>query len=149
MYKTREVLAEDLQSLSHLHIWHPRLISFNFDADPDPGSALEKMDPDPGHEHFFKIYWFFSTFLCILVPVQEAKILQIPQIRIRILSTGLHVIPFRIFSFSFEINLFSTISWIRCQDSEGGFAGGPGQLAHLAPTYAAVNSLVISMCSSD
>ncbi len=24
---------------------------FNFDADPDPdpGSALEKMDPDPGH----------------------------------------------------------------------------------------------------
>ena len=30
-----------------------------------------------------------------------------------------------------------------CQDAEGGFAGGPGQLAHLAPTYAAVNSLVI------
>ena len=30
---------------------------FNFDADPDPpdpGSALEKKDPDPGH--FFKIY---------------------------------------------------------------------------------------------
>ena len=26
---------------------------FNFDADPDPGSALDKMDPDPGH--FFKI----------------------------------------------------------------------------------------------
>lgn len=30
-----------------------------------------------------------------------------------------------------------------CQDPEGGFAGGPGQLAHLAPTYAAVNSLAI------
>ena len=33
---------------------------FNFDADPDPGSALEKMDPDP-HSNpdpgcFFKIY---------------------------------------------------------------------------------------------
>ena len=27
---------------------------FNFDADPDPGSARKKMDPDPGH--FFKIY---------------------------------------------------------------------------------------------
>ena len=27
---------------------------FKFDADPDPGSALKKMDPDPGH--FFKIY---------------------------------------------------------------------------------------------
>eukprot|EP00040_Diaphanoeca_grandis_P044554 m.12730 g.12730 ORF g.12730 m.12730 type:complete len:399 (-) comp9419_c0_seq1:95-1291(-) len=31
----------------------------------------------------------------------------------------------------------------RCQSPEGGFAGGPGQLAHLAPTYAAVNSLAI------
>lgn len=31
----------------------------------------------------------------------------------------------------------------RCQDPAGGFGGGPGQLAHLAPTYAAVNALVI------
>ncbi|CAO3631526.1 unnamed protein product [Cunninghamella echinulata] len=30
-----------------------------------------------------------------------------------------------------------------CQHSEGGFGGGPGQLAHLATTYAAVNSLAI------
>ena len=30
---------------------------FNFDANPDPGSALEKMDPDPNL--LFKIYWFF------------------------------------------------------------------------------------------
>ena len=29
-----------------------------------------------------------------------------------------------------------------CQDPAGGFAGGPLQLAHLAPTYAAVASLV-------
>ena len=29
-----------------------------------------------------------------------------------------------------------------CQDPAGGFAGGPSQLAHLAPTYAAVASLV-------
>ena len=29
--------------------------------DPDPGSALKKMDPvrEKGHEHFFKIYYFF------------------------------------------------------------------------------------------
>jgi len=27
---------------------------FNFDANPDPGSALEKMDPDPNL--LFKIY---------------------------------------------------------------------------------------------
>lgn len=32
----------------------------------------------------------------------------------------------------------------RCQDSNaGGFGGGPGQLPHLAPTYAAVNALII------
>ena len=30
-----------------------------------------------------------------------------------------------------------------CQDPDGGYAGGPGQVPHLAPTYAAVNSLVI------
>jgi protein farnesyltransferase subunit beta len=29
----------------------------------------------------------------------------------------------------------------RCQDPTGGFGGGPGQLPHLAPTYAAVNAL--------
>lgn len=31
----------------------------------------------------------------------------------------------------------------RCQSPNGGFAGGPGQHAHLAPTYAAVNALCI------
>uniref|UniRef100_A0A165WRE6 Protein farnesyltransferase subunit beta n=1 Tax=Daucus carota subsp. sativus TaxID=79200 RepID=A0A165WRE6_DAUCS len=30
----------------------------------------------------------------------------------------------------------------RCQDKNGGYGGGPGQLPHLATTYAAVNSLV-------
>lgn len=29
----------------------------------------------------------------------------------------------------------------KCQSPTGGFCGGPGQLAHLAPTYAAVNCL--------
>ena len=27
---------------------------FHFNADPDPGSAMEKMDPDPGY--FYKIH---------------------------------------------------------------------------------------------
>lgn len=31
----------------------------------------------------------------------------------------------------------------RCRAPTGGFGGGPGQYAHLAPTYAAVNSLCI------
>jgi len=31
-----------------------------------------------------------------------------------------------------------------CQDPTGGFGGGPGQLPHLAPTYAAVAALVIA-----
>lgn len=31
----------------------------------------------------------------------------------------------------------------RCQDPEGGFGGGPGQVPHLAPTYAAVCALSI------
>lgn len=38
----------------------------------------------------------------------------------------------------------ATVKFLRrCQDPAGGFAGGPGQLAHLAPTYAAVNALAI------
>lgn len=32
---------------------------------------------------------------------------------------------------------------IKCRSPTGGFGGGPGQHAHLAPTYAAVNALVI------
>ena len=31
----------------------------------------------------------------------------------------------------------------RCQNKNGGFGGGPGQVSHLAPTYAAVNALAI------
>ncbi|KAJ3092337.1 hypothetical protein HK100_006963 [Physocladia obscura] len=31
----------------------------------------------------------------------------------------------------------------RCQDDAGGFGGGPGQIAHLATTYAAVHALAI------
>ncbi|KHN47170.1 Protein farnesyltransferase subunit beta [Glycine soja] len=30
----------------------------------------------------------------------------------------------------------------RCQDPNGGYAGGPGQMPHIATTYAAVNSLI-------
>ncbi|KAL5725178.1 protein farnesyltransferase [Ranunculus cassubicifolius] len=30
----------------------------------------------------------------------------------------------------------------RCQDQHGGYGGGPGQMPHLATTYAAVNSLI-------
>lgn len=29
-----------------------------------------------------------------------------------------------------------------CQHPQGGYGGGPGQLAHLAPTYAAVSALL-------
>mmetsp|Transcript_31034 Transcript_31034/g.69917 ORF Transcript_31034/g.69917 Transcript_31034/m.69917 type:complete len:448 (+) Transcript_31034:46-1389(+) len=32
----------------------------------------------------------------------------------------------------------------RCQDHTGGFGGGPNQLPHLAPTYAAVSALVLA-----
>lgn len=32
---------------------------------------------------------------------------------------------------------------VKCRNPNGGFGGGPGQYSHLAPTYAAVNSLCI------
>ena len=30
-----------------------------------------------------------------------------------------------------------------CQNESGGFGGGPSQLSHVAPTYAAVNTIAI------
>ncbi|KAL3526424.1 hypothetical protein ACH5RR_011080 [Cinchona calisaya] len=37
----------------------------------------------------------------------------------------------------------NTIEFLRrCQDPDGGYGGGPGQMPHLATTYAAVNSLI-------
>lgn len=39
-----------------------------------------------------------------------------------------------------ESNAIDFIS--RCQDEHGGYGGGPGQMPHLATTYAAVNSLI-------
>jgi len=42
-------------------------------------------------------------------------------------------------------NIFErTVDFLnRCQSPMGGFGGGPGQLPHLAPTYASVNALMI------
>lgn len=47
--------------------------------------------------------------------------------------------------FLFLFFFFSSVCQFlaRCQSPTGGFAGGPGQHAHLAPTYAAVNALCI------
>ncbi|KAG9140679.1 hypothetical protein Leryth_006874 [Lithospermum erythrorhizon] len=39
-----------------------------------------------------------------------------------------------------EIDIVDFLS--RCQDPNGGYGGGPGQMPHLATTYAAVNSLI-------
>eukprot|EP00929_Paragymnodinium_shiwhaense_P001988 TRINITY_DN102188_c0_g1_i1.p1 TRINITY_DN102188_c0_g1~~TRINITY_DN102188_c0_g1_i1.p1 ORF type:complete len:467 (+),score=100.34 TRINITY_DN102188_c0_g1_i1:100-1401(+) len=36
----------------------------------------------------------------------------------------------------------------RCQDPKGGFGGGPMQLPHLAPTYAAISALMIAGCEA-
>ena len=40
----------------------------NFDADPDRGSALEKMNPDPDPGYFFAIYeLYLLIFMLILM----------------------------------------------------------------------------------
>lgn len=46
-------------------------------------------------------------------------------------------------SFSDEEKEYMVNFLIKCRGPTGGFGGGPGQYAHLAPTYAAVNALVI------
>ncbi|KAK1440866.1 hypothetical protein QVD17_06698 [Tagetes erecta] len=42
--------------------------------------------------------------------------------------------------FDLEHNAIDFLS--RCQDHQGGYGGGPGQMPHLATTYAAVNTLI-------
>uniref|UniRef100_A0A673CLR2 Protein farnesyltransferase subunit beta n=1 Tax=Sphaeramia orbicularis TaxID=375764 RepID=A0A673CLR2_9TELE len=46
---------------------------------------------------------------------------------------------------AYEVNVYVLVCQFlaHCQSPTGGFAGGPGQHAHLAPTYAAVNALCI------
>lgn len=48
-------------------------------------------------------------------------------------------------NFKFSEDLLNrTIDFlVKCRCETGGFAGGPGQMAHLAPTYAACNALCI------
>lgn len=42
-----------------------------------------------------------------------------------------------------EVDSSAIVAFLaRCQDAAGGFGGGPGQLPHLAPTYAAIATLV-------
>src|SRR5690606_31393100 len=46
--------------------------------------------------------------------------------------------------FNIFIHLSSVIDFLsRCQHKDGGFGGGPGQVPHSAPTYAAINALMI------
>ena len=48
-----------------------------------------------------------------------------------------------LYSFSTGENDYKIADFLkRCRSQEGGYGGGPGQQAHLAATYAAVNALV-------
>lgn len=53
-------------------------------------------------------------------------------------------------NFRFPDDLLSRVIafLIKCRSPNGGFAGGPGQIPHLATTYAAVNALCIIGTSS-
>ena len=44
---------------------------------------------------------------------------------------------------SLSVTCLQVVAFLNsCQHPEGGYGGGPGQLAHLAPTYAAVSALL-------
>lgn len=51
----------------------------------------------------------------------------------------------QLLNFKFDNDLLDNVTDFlrKCRDDNGGFAGSPGQLPHLAPTYAAVNALCI------
>ena len=87
----------------------------------------------------------FTTFLVVLWLIFE---LLFPKYRWMV---NFQTFTFQNFPLCYGIvmlhtacSLYRVVQFLsRCQDKNGGFGGGPGQLAHLAPTYAAVLSLCI------
>lgn len=93
--------------------------------------ATQKHDHDDSWNRFRKVFFFFC---CICHNILK-EFSCWPR----------NLFPFFFLFFFNRITIFSSVCQFlaRCQSPAGGFAGGPGQHAHLAPTYAAVNALCI------
>ncbi|CAJ2665424.1 unnamed protein product [Trifolium pratense] len=111
--------------------------------------------------HVFQIYQLFAS----IPPNAQSLMLEVQRDKhIEYLTKGLHHLsstfsvldsnrPWLCYWIIHSIALLgefiddeiedNTVDFLnRCQDPNGGYAGGPGQMPHLATTYAAVNTLI-------
>lgn len=88
------------------------------------------------HLQMFASYFNFQIHIKCIIPRELYPELYFFPLRLLILPNDLKTIK--------PLFLSRVCQFLaRCQSPSGGFAGGPGQHAHLAPTYAAVNALCI------
>ncbi|KAK2419686.1 Prenyltransferase family protein [Trifolium repens] len=137
-------------------------------ATSSPPSAEEALSPTVSQRdqwmvesQVFQIYQLFAT----IPPNAQSLMLEVQRDKhIEYLTKGLHYLgsnfssldanrPWLCYWIIHSIALLgefiddeledNTVDFLnRCQDPNGGYAGGPGQMPHLATTYAAVNTLI-------
>lgn len=134
----------------------------------EPSSAAETTSPTVSQRdqwmvesQVFQIYQLFSTIppnaQSLMLELQRDKHIEYLSKGLRHLGSAFSVLdanrPWLCYWIIHAIALLgetiddeledNTVDFLnRCQDPNGGFAGGPGQMPHLATTYAAVNTLI-------
>lgn len=134
----------------------------------EPSSAAETPSPTVSQRdqwmvesQVFQIYQLFSTIppnaQSLMLELQRDKHIEYLSKGLRHLGSAFSVLdanrPWLCYWIIHAIALLgetiddeledNTVDFLnRCQDPNGGFAGGPGQMPHLATTYAAVNTLI-------
>ncbi|KEH24844.1 Protein farnesyltransferase subunit beta [Medicago truncatula] len=134
----------------------------------EPSSVVETPSPTVSQRdqwivesQVFQIYQLFSTIppnaQSLMLELQRDKHIEYLSKGLRHLGSAFSVLdanrPWLCYWIIHAIALLgetidddledNTVDFLnRCQDPNGGFAGGPGQMPHLATTYASVNTLI-------
>lgn len=130
-------------------------------AETPPSPTVSQRDQWIVESQVFQIYQLFSTIppnaQSLMLELQRDKHIEYLSKGLRHLGSAFSVLdanrPWLCYWIIHAIALLgetiddeledNTVDFLnRCQDPNGGFAGGPGQMPHLATTYAAVNTLI-------
>ncbi|CAJ1946745.1 unnamed protein product [Sphenostylis stenocarpa] len=130
------------------------------DAAP-PCPTVTQRDQWMVESQVFQIYQLFATIppnaQTLMLELQRDNHMQFLSKGLRHLSSAFSILdsnrPWLCYWIFHSIALLgesvedeledNTIDFLnRCQDPDGGYAGGPGQMPHIATTYAAVNTLI-------
>ena len=85
-------------------------------------------------------YWICHSLRLLNYEIEETQKSHIAKFLDKFVPCYLRTIECRYTNLEDDVNFIMSVL-DRCQSSQGGFGGGPGQQAHMASTYAAVNAL--------